>query len=795
MQEPLLDDDRSAPPEETLAFGKEMSLWASLLNGLVLTLLALFAVFFVWMMSSLPRIEGRFPIKGLELPVQVARDQAGVPHITARSLRDAYFAIGWIHAQDRLWQMELQRRVGSGRLAEVVGEEGLGNDRFMRTLGLRQVAEAQFDKQDKPTREALQAYADGINAWLRDHGHRLPPEFIALHFRPEPWSPADSLVIGRLLALQLTNNWEDKIFKAKLANRMDARRLGELWPGLPADAPTSLSAATADSMLAALPDTARPHLASNIWVVSGERSATGKPLLANDPHLGFQAPIQWYLMSVEAPGLALTGGTLPGIPFHLVGHNGRIAWGTTTTHADTVDLFVEKLVGEDSYQTPQGAERFATREETIKVKGSTDVKLVVRTTRHGPVISDMIAKSLAQPSQVVALRTTVLEADDLTAQALLRLNRAIDWRGFAAALKDFHAPVQNFAYADTGGTIAFATAGRVPLRKGGSGFAPARGWSGDGDWTGWIPADKMPQQVNPKSGRIVNANNKVTPERYPYSIASEWPEAYRAQRITEMLDAKPKATLDDMAAMQLDAVSLAALELKDLLDASATTDPRAQEAARMIAAWDGKASRERPEPLIFAAWLDQVWHDILADELGNDFPTFRSPRPYVLAGILTSHRHWCDDIATPEPESCDQIAAHALEKAVADLTARHGANMTQWKWGDDHQATFEHLVLRHVPVLGSLTRISIPSDGDSFTVNRGTYRHDGSFQHIHGAGLRVVYDLSDLSKSRFIIATGQSGNPLSRHYDDLVTAWRDNLGMSIGRRVENAAILRLEPGY
>ncbi|MGE5517880.1 MAG: penicillin acylase family protein [Bacteroidota bacterium] len=794
MQDSAHDNDDHAHKVTMAPFGGEMSLWAKIFNGLVLAALTLVAVCFVWMMSSLPRIEGRFPVKGLDLPATVARNAVGVPHVAARSMRDAYFAIGWTHAQDRLWQMELQRRVGSGRLAEAVGEAGLGSDRFMRTLGLRTLAEASLDKQDKATRDALQAYADGINAWLADHWHRLPPEFLMLGVRPEPWTPTDSLVIGRLLALQLTNDWQAEVLRGKLAARMDARRLGELWPGTPADAPVTLAAGAADAVLAALPDTARPHLASNIWVVAGDRTASGKPLLANDPHLGLQAPVQWYLLSVEAPGLALSGAMIPGIPFHLIGHNGRIAWGTTTTHADTVDLFIEKLAGDDGYQTPQGVERFATRSETIKVKGAADVTLAVRTSRHGPIISDLTAKTLAQSGQVVALRATALEAEDLTPQAFLHLNRAIDWRGFSTALKDFTAPVQNFAYADTTGTIAFATAGRVPLRKSGTGAMPVKGWTGEGEWTGWIPADKMPQQVNPKSGRLVNANNAVVGSRYPYSIATEWPEAYRAQRITDLLDARRGWTAEDMATLQLDQLSLAALELKELMDASSTTDPRVREAAKLIAAWDGHAARDRAEPLIFAAWLEQMWHDVLADELADDFPAFQRPRPQVLAGILTRARHWCDDVTTAEAESCEQIGARALERAVATLTARHGPDMATWKWGDDHKAVFAHPVLAHVPLLGRLTEIAIATDGDDFTVNRGTYA-PGSFRQVHGAGLRVVYDLNNLANSRFVIATGESGNPLSRHYDDQVNAWRDNRGQALGRRSDANAVLRLEPGY
>lgn len=795
MQDPTLDHDDSAHKAPLLPFGVEMSLWAKLVNGAVLLVLAAIAVCFVWLMSSLPRIEGRFPVKGLDLPATVARDTVGVPHISARSVRDAYFAIGWTHAQDRLWQMELQRRIGSGRLSELVGEPGLGTDRFMRTLGLRAVAETSLDKQDKATRDALQAYADGINAWLGDHWYRLPPEFVVLGAkRPEPWTPVDSLVIGRLMALQLTNDWHSEVLRGKLAARLDARRLGELFPGTPADMPVTLSAATADSMLAAVPTAARPRLASNVWVLAGDRTASGKPLLANDPHLGLQAPVQWYLLSVEAPGLTLSGATIPGIPFHLVGHNGRIAWGTTTTHADTVDLYLEKLAGEDGYQTPQGVERFAVRTEIIKVKGAADVELKVRTGRHGPIISDIASKGLARSDQAVALRATALDADDLTPQAFQRLNRAVDWRGFSTALRDLGAPVQNFAYADTTGTIGFATAGKVPVRKGGSGAAPARGWTGEGEWGGWIPAEKMPQQVNPKAGRIVNANNAVVGERYPFSIATEWPEGYRAQRITELLETRRDWTLDDMVSLQLDQLSLAALELKELMDASGTTDPRVREAAKLIAAWDGHASRERPEPLIFAAWLEFVWHDVLADELGDDFPAFIRPRPQVLAGILTHARHWCDNITTPEADSCEQVSARALERAIASLTARHGADMSKWKWGDDHRAVFTHPVLSHVPLLGRFTELSIDTDGDDFTVNRGTYS-PGSFRHLHGAGLRVVYDLDNLNNSRFVIATGQSGNPLSRHYDDQLPAWRDNMGRLLGRRPDSAAVLRLEPGY
>ncbi|HSV30129.1 MAG TPA: penicillin acylase family protein, partial [Candidatus Omnitrophota bacterium] len=433
------------PPRDEVAFtiGEEMSRWAKAVNALILLTVVSASVAFVWLMSSLPRIEGRMPIKGLNMTATVARDHYGVPRITARSVRDAYFAMGWVHSQDRLWQMELQRRVGAGRLAEIVGDKGLPNDRFMRTLGLYRLAEAGFDKLDKPTRDALTAYAEGVNAWTDAHWHRLPVEFVLLGVRPEPWKPADTLVWARLMALQLTGNWRDELLKARLAGKLDARRMGELWPGYPGDAPVTISQGPAKALLDAMPEAAEPRLASNVWAVAGSRTATGKPLLANDPHLGFQAPVLWYLAGIEAPGLSVVGATVPGVPFHLIGHNGRIAWGTTTTHADTVDLFVEKAAGADAYMTPEGPRPFVSRDEVIRVKGGDDQVLKVRSTRHGPVISDLIGR----PGEIVAMRATALEPDDLTAQAMMRVNRAVDWKGFQAALRDFAAPVQNFAFA------------------------------------------------------------------------------------------------------------------------------------------------------------------------------------------------------------------------------------------------------------------------------------------------------------------------------------------------------------
>lgn len=767
----------SATKTDLRGFGRTLSrrAWVAQVIGLVLLLSG--SVFWVVVMSALPRIEGGMKLPGIRIGASIARDGLGVPHITAKSRDDAYFTLGWVHAQDRMWQMELQRRAGAGRLAEIVGAVALGNDRFMRTLGVYRRAEAAFPLLDQPTRDALTSYAAGINAWMGENSLRLPLEYRLLGIKPEPWLPADSLVWQKLMALQLAGNWHDDILRAQLNRVLDPKRVHELFPAYPADAPVTLTAEGGRALLEALPDSARTMPASNIWIVGGRRTDSGKPLLANDPHLGFRAPILWHLVKLDAPELSLTGATVPGVPFHLIGHNGRIAWGFTATQADTIDLFVEKTVGDAAYKTPDGPRPFLVRDEVIRVKDGADIPLMVRETRHGPVISDLVGQDVAGPGEVVSFSATLLNDQDVTAQGLLRLNQAADWTAFTAALRDFQAPVLNVGYADAKGNIGFYTAGRIPIRKSGTGVLPARGWTNEGDWTGFVPFAKQPQAYNPKSALLVNANNKVVNDKYPYLITASWSDGYRAQRIRDLLEARPRLSAAAMSEIQADILSLQALELKDLLAAQDFKSPAAQDAARRLAEWDGRAGRERPEPLIFAAWMARLNRALFADELKERFEAVAAPRPALLLQALTRNRHWCDDVATSEPESCEEVIERSLEAALADLAAAWGPDVAKWSWGAAHPARFDNPVMGQVPLLNRLANLSIASGGDDFTVARAAYRAESSganFPQVHGAGLRAVFDLSNLDKSRFVIATGQSGHVLSRHYADMLTSWRDN---------------------
>lgn len=769
--------DRKALFQDFHHIGDTMSTAAKVINALALIVLLGGASLFVVAMGSLPRIEGINPVAGIQLRTTISRDSMGIPSIHAQSRSDAYFALGWAHAQDRLWQMEAQRRLGAGRLAEIVGEPGLASDRYMRTLGLYRSAERSLGALSEPARAALQSYADGVNAWMAQHRHRLPPEFDILRFKPEPWAPADSMVWQKIMAMTLTGNWHDDIVRAQLARKLDAKRLQELFPATPADTPVTLSDAGARALLDLASLAVVPTEASNEWVVGGARTRSGKPLLAGDPHLAFRAPILWYLAEVEMPGLKLSGATVPGVPFHLIAHNGRIAWTFTSTGADTVDLFVEKLAGDNGYRAPDGVRPFQTRTETIKVKGQPDQSITIRETRHGPVISDLLAGDVAGKGEVVSLAATALGQGDTSLQALYLLNQASDWAGFTKAVRDVVAPVLNVAYADTAGNMGFATAGRVPLRKSGNGTVPARGWTGEGDWTGWIPAAKMPSSYNPKSGLVINANNKVTGDKYPYSLTATWPEGYRAARIRDLLGDRHGLGVDDMKAIQGDTVSLQALELKDLLTGAEFKSDRARAAAKMIADWDGRADADRPEPLIYAAWVNRLNRAILADELKDSFPAFATLRPTLLMDILTRRRHWCDNVDTPEPESCEDLIASSLDDALTNLESAWGEDMKAWRWGAAHAARFDNALLDHVPLLRRVANLSAPSGGDDFTVSRGTYAIDSrgsAFPHVHGAGLRAIFDLGDLADSRFVIATGQSGNPLSRHYGDMLEAWQHN---------------------
>jgi penicillin amidase len=747
-----------------------------------LTILALFVAFllivavsaFLHLRRSLPQVEGEVALWGIDAPVEILRDPHGIPHIFARSIADACFALGFVHAQDRLWQMETNRRLAAGRVAELAGPAALPIDRLMRTLGLRRVAEANVARYDAETRRLLDAYADGVNAFL---GAKpvLPPEFLLAGVEPEPWSALDSVAWTKVMALDLGGNWRGEMLRMHLARSLPLERIRQFLPPYPGDAPLAMrDLGGLYEGLVLPPSPGWPPGGSNAWAVSGSRSASGKPLLANDPHLRLTAPPVWYFAHLSAPGIDVIGATLPGVPGVIIGRNRRIAWGFTNTGADVQDLYLERLLPDGRYQAPGGPREFRIVRETIKVKGQADESLEVRLTRHGPVVSR------ASNGQVLALAWTALQEDDLTGQAIFRVAGARDWRSFLAATRDYHAPMQTIAYADVDGNIGYASIGRVPVRKPANdlrGLLPAPGWDARYDWAGWIPHDQLPRVFNPREGTLVNANHKTLPPGYRHFITSEWQPPFRANRITELLAATPKHTRESFARMQMDVVSPAVRELLPRLLATQPRSGRARDALQRLAAWDGTMAAERAEPLIVIAWWRELSRALYADELGAGFNAAWGMRaPFVSAALAgrSGAERWCDDVRTERLETCADILAESLERALDDLAQRYGADPDRWRWGDAHFAWSAHRPFSRVRWLAPFFEIRVPAPGDAYTLNVGQTDFNDPAQPYasrHAASLRAIYDLADPEASVFVHSGGQSGNPLSRHYRDLSRLW------------------------
>ena len=759
-------------------------------TSLVLAILLLVALSgaYVYLRLSLPKLEGDVRLPGLVSTVEVLRDAYGIPHIYAQNPEDALFALGYVHAQDRLWQMDMNRRIAAGRLAEAVGAPGLETDRFLRTLGVRRAAEATLEKLDADTRVALDMYSAGVNAFL-DADPVLPPEFLITGVKPERWTPADSLSWVKMMAWDLGGNWRSELLRMRLAKTLPMARIQEFLPPYPGDAPPKIADLRElyDSLektavkLAALAPQVDDGIGSNSWVVSGAHTASGKPLLANDPHLGLTAPAVWYFAHLHAPGLNVIGATLPGVPLVVLGRNERIAWGFTNTGPDVQDIFVEKLEPAGGYLTPEGPAPFTLIEETIRVKGAAPEKLQVRATRHGPVVSDVFKPALdATPrGYALAFQWTALRDDDLSLQALGKLARAQNWEDVLSASRQIHSPQQNIVYADVDGNIGFLAPGRVPLRRNDNdlmGHAPAPGWDARYDWTGFLAHGDMPLQYNPAGGAIVTANHKIVPDSYPHFITSEWQPPYRAARIWQLLDATPKHTVQSFARMQADVSSLAMKGMLPLLLTALPANERARTALALLAKWDGIMEGDRAEPLIAVAWWRELARAVYADELGEAFAPNWRMRPQFMAEVLSGGEpsKWCDNVRTAAVETCAQLLTSSLDAALADLERRYGANMSAWRWAEAHVARHEHRPFGRHPYLSKLFDIVAPTPGDAFTVNVGRHNLNeeaNPFASRHAASLRAIYDFADLENSLYIHSGGQSGNVLSPHYRSFTKAW------------------------
>ncbi|MEM6407608.1 MAG: penicillin acylase family protein [Pseudomonadota bacterium] len=790
--------------------------WSMRLFLLLVVLIWLAALVVYYLASrSLPDYDASHQLEGVTAPVEIVRNNSGVPHILGQSDGDVFFALGFAHAQDRLWQMTMLRRTAQGRLSELFGQRTLSTDELLRRLDIYTLAQRSVAAQDEATKAMLDAYADGVNAWIRTVNvqalGRGAPEFFL--FEPEiaPWQPADSIAIIKLMAVQLSGSMAREVTRARASLLLLPERLADLLPDDPTRGIAALDFAALfpdqqfeppaarrierDPVVAALSPFKAPELAgaSNAFAAAPSRSATGSTLLANDPHLGLSAPTIWYLARLELETGGVIGGTIPGVPVILSGRSAKTGWGITTAYVDDQDVSIERLNPENpnEYLTPDGFKPFRTRQSIINVADGTPVTVTLRWSENGPVLPGdaFDLGSVTPPGHVTALNWTMLTDQNTTLQAGLKLMQAGDLDAMLEASLDYVAPAQNLTMVDQS-RIAIKTIGHIARRDPAHqsrGRIPSPGWLPQNRWQGVMPDISNPVFVDPEGGIVGNTNNKMVERPFPDHVSYAYGDTQRVQRWRRLMQNRQVHTRDSFIETQLDTVSFSARALLPLIAADlwftgepapdGTPERQRQRALELLASWNGEMSEHLPEPLIYAAWMRSLQQRLIRDEIGPLSADFSHVSPVFLERVfrdLEGAGVWCDVVQSAARETCTDTARIALDEAILWLTERYGPNIESWRWGDAHEATHDHQVLGAIPVLNWFTNIRQSTSGGDNTLMRGKTRGSGPdpFHNVHAAGYRGVYDFADPESSVFIIATGQSGHLISRHYDDLGVLWR-----------------------
>ncbi|MFZ4848753.1 MAG: penicillin acylase family protein [Caldilinea sp.] len=804
-----------------------------LLFLLVLALLGalLFLYLYGWRMQrATPRLEGRISVAGLAQSVEILRDKHGVPHLYAQSEADLQRALGWVHAQDRFWQMEQARRVAQGRLAEVFGEAALEADRFARTVGLQQAAEADVALLDPATRQLLAWYCEGVNAYLAAHPGRVSAEHNLLRVPVEPWRITDTLGVAKAWGWSMSGNWQSELVRLQLFQQLGSHTAADLEPDFPQEAlvgvggseESALRLQSAAGLLLGQYEQVRPWLGgessgqgSNSWVLAPKRSLNRLPLLCADPHLQVQLPAAVYEVHLCGPESEVSGSTFPGMPGVFIGHNAAIAWGMANAHVDTQDLFVERPHPEREgyFAWGEGWEAAGVREETIGVRrGPSHTERIVQT-RQGPILSGFVRSSLEGGAELplLSLKWSGHTAGTVLT-SVLALNRASNWEEFGAALSGWTTPPMNLTFADRRGNIGYRMAGRVPLRSANLGLVPAAGWEQTHSWAGWVPFDELPHCYNPPSGLIIVANQKVVGDDYPHFLGIEFDPGWRAARIQQLLGEKERFTVRDMEEIQQDNGSLLAKAFIPWFTLLYSEDPFEKSAIQALRKWNWRMDSDSPAALIFHYLLMNLLELSFGDKLGagssgylgkNHFPIFQH-QPFWLRAETRllqivgeySDSFWYADRAQGRQRDRLALLQEALVRSVKSIRRLYGDSMLRWAWGKAHQVRFTHPLGEARLVGGFFSRSPLPVGGDATTPNqtRGAFGlPPGLIQTI--PVYRQIVEVGAWDRSQSVVAGGQSGHALSRLYDDQIVMWREGVyhrNPWSRPEVEKAAAYRLQ---
>ena len=785
------------------------------LVGITTSLLVLSAaaLFFVYYLTSrsLPDYDKTLEVAGITAPVRIVRDTANVPHIFGEQDADVFFGLGYVHAQDRLWQMLMLRRTVQGRLSELFGERTVAIDKLLRRLDLYTAAVKSVGDQSPEALAALQAYSDGVNARIQEINEsalgRGAPEMFLFPSDVPPWTPADSLAVIKVMAVELSGHLEAEVLRARTSLLLPEERVADILPDVPGTGVTALPdyaalfpevPAYADAA-PMLDDPLSPFNrkafagASNVFAAAPFRSARNGALFANDPHLGFAAPGTWYLARLELEEQGVIGGTIPGLPAILLGRSDTTGWGLTSAYLDDQDVYIERLNPENpnEYLTTDGYVPFQTKPSIIKVAEAPSVTIELKWTNNGPVLPpDHYALGTITPSgHVTSLAWTAFDENDTSYTAAYNLMRAKTVKGMVKAAEAYVTPPQNMMVTD-GESIAFKTIGAMPRRDSrhqSQGRMPTQGWRLENQWRGVFPYSSNPEFQNPTSGILGNTNNKSVERPFPLHVSYEWGDTQRILRWQDLMQGRAIHTRESFIEAQLDSVSMTARTLLPLLGADlwytgaaapeGTPERLRQRALELLANWNGEMNEHLPEPLIYSAWIRAVQDRLIRDDLGPLAREFTHVEPLFIERVyrdIDGAASWCDVVQSAGTETCSDIARLALDDALVWITDRYGDALESLRWGDLHQATHDHPILGKAPFLRYFVNIRQSTSGGDNTLQRGRILGSGDnpYLNVHGAGYRGVYDFADPDSSVFITATGQSGHPLSRHYDDLGELWR-----------------------